>query len=425
MDKSLGNDYVIDIVGLGKSFQRRTMQRGGYSTLKSLLLGFAKSRSAVSCTVPVLRDLTLRVRRGSSMGIIGKNGSGKSTLLKLITGIYKPTVGTVAVRGRVAALIELGAGFHPDFTGRENLYLGGVMHGLSRREIERRFDEIVDFAELKAVIDDPIRTYSSGMFMRLGFSLAVHTDPDLLLIDEVLAVGDAAFVAKCKERISKLRGEGKTFLLVSHDLDAVERWCDEAVWLNQGVVHDRGDPRRVIDHYRQYIESAEEQEIIEAQHRHDDEAAIVSTASESSPSPQRWGSREVEIVSTRLLNEQGEEHALFHTDEGMIIECHYRVHEEVNDLVFGIGIHRNDGLVMHGSNTDIERVSFIPRAPEGVLRYRVKRLGLLDGHFSIDVALHRGDGYPFDYHKGVRQFAVRARYPQVGVLEPEHEWLLG
>lgn len=416
-----GQQYVIDIVNLSKSFQRQATLKGGYSTFKSFLLNFGRSSAAPRAQMKAIADLTVRIRQGASVGIIGRNGSGKSTLLKLITGIYKPTTGKISVSGRVAALIELGAGFHPDFTGRENLYLGGVMHGLSKRQIEERFDEIVDFAELREVIDDPIRTYSSGMFMRLGFSLAVHTDPDLLLVDEVLAVGDAAFVAKCKERITRLRAAGKTLLLVSHDLEAVERWCDEVVWLDHGIVKDRGDPRRVIDHYRQFIEAGEEREIIEAQ-----EDTPAASAAEEKPadstSPQRWGSREVEITQVRLLNSKGEEHALFHSEDALSIEISYVLHEQVGAPVFGIGIHRSDGLMIHGSNTALEEVVVPTLGARGTVRYVIDRLGMLDGQFILDVAVHREDGYPFDYQKSIKTFAVRSPFRQVGVIVPAHSW---
>jgi len=425
-DAARGQHYVIDIVELCKSFQRQATLKGGYSTFKSLLLNFGRRASAGKVQARAISDLTLRIRKGASVGIIGRNGSGKSTLLKLITGIYKPSSGSVTVTGRVAALIELGAGFHPDFTGRENLYLGGVMHGLTRREIDQRFSEIVQFAELEHVIDDPIRTYSSGMFMRLGFSLAIHTDPDLLLIDEVLAVGDAAFVAKCKERITRLRASGKTLLLVSHDLEAVERWCDEVVWLHQGEVMDRGDPRRVIDHYRQFIEAGEEREIVAAQIQEEPAAAKESPERAEVPAasaePQRWGSREIEITQVTLRNYLGEERALFHADESLTIEIHYRFHEAVDEIVFGIGIQRSDGLMIHGSNTLLEQVKLPDLGQEGVVRYRIERLGLLDGQFNLDVAVHREDGYPYDYLKGARSFVVRAPFRQVGVMVPAHEW---
>jgi lipopolysaccharide transport system ATP-binding protein len=419
--------YALDIVGLSKDFVRRTRAggRGGYTTLKSALLSpFRRATPAPRQVTQAIRDLTVRIPQGSSVGLIGRNGSGKSTFLKLITGIYKPTRGSVAVNGRVAALIELGAGFHPDFTGRENLFLGGVMLGLSRREIEARFDTIVRFAELEGVIDDPVRTYSSGMFMRLGFSLAVHTDPDVLIIDEVLAVGDAAFVAKCKDKIAELRRAGKTLILVSHDLDAVERWCDEVVWLHSGEVKDRGEPRRVIDRYRAFLERGEEAEL-EAQ-RSDTpvgERADGSASNATDPfAAGRWGSREIEVTATRLLNQHGESHLLFHTADPIRIEIAYAVREAVGEVVFGIGIHRLDGLAVFGTNTAIERIALPALGASGVVTIDFERLGLLEGTYRLDVAVHRVDGYPYDYHQGALRFSVRSAVNHVGVFEPAHRW---
>ena len=412
--------YALEIVGLSKRFRRLTAAKGGYTTLKSYFLGLFLRRAKTERRVTqAIRDITLRIPRGASVGVIGRNGSGKSTLLKLITGIYKPDSGTVSVHGKVAALIELGAGFHPDFTGRENLYLGGVMHGLTRKQIDQRFAQIVDFAELSEVIDDPVRTYSSGMFMRLGFSLAVHTDPDILLVDEVLAVGDAAFVAKCKERIAELRRAGKTLLLVTHDLEAVERWCDEVLWLEAGQVKDRGDPRRVIDHYRQFVEKGEEQELLDQAQG----GALPHLSAEPAETQRgRWGSREIEILGVRLLGADRSEHRLFHTDQSMSVEFDFVAHTAVEDLVFGVALHRADGLLAFGTNTQLERVKLPALRSRGTVRFEVSRLGLLEGAYSVDVAAHRLDGYPFDYHKGALDFKVRSAYPQVGVYEPEHKW---
>ena len=446
-------DYALDIVHLAKSFRRQTLVRPGYTTIKSALVsstfgrlkrlftgGDSKTVSSEANVTRAIQDLTIRVPQGSSVGIIGRNGSGKSTLLKLITGIYKPDAGHVKIHGRVAALIELGAGFHPDFTGRENLLLGGVMHGLSRAELEKLLPTIIEFAELQDVIDDPVRTYSSGMFMRLGFSLAVHTDPDILIIDEVLAVGDASFISKCKERIAKLRREGKTLLLVSHDLDAVERWCDEAVWLHRGKVADRGNPRRVIDHYREFIEKGEETELKEAALKDAAEQLEVSNVPASGNSdapamsdpglsgytPQRWGSREVEIAKVRLVRADGSEHLLYHPDDALSVEIEYAVrdpeHVSMDDVFFGVGITRSDGLLVHGTNTDLDRAGLVLSAGSGRVSYEIARLGLLDGNYRLDVAVHRKDGYPFDYHQGLTTFAVRWAGKQVGVFLPQSRW---
>lgn len=435
--------YALDIVGLHKSFRRRTLSRGSYTTIKSAALSLFRNRQPAAAEITrAVSNLTLRIPRGASVGVIGRNGSGKSTLLKLITGIYKPDAGTILLNGRVAALIELGAGFHPDFSGRENLMLGGAMHGLSRAEMKARFEEIVRFAELEHVIDDPLRTYSSGMFMRLGFSLAVHTDPDILLVDEVLSVGDAAFVTKCKEKISNLRRAGKTLMLVTHDLEAVRRWCDEALWLDGGKIMDRGDPRRVIDHYLQWLERGEEAGLL-ADARNETEGVPMHSESSSDIDPEengeaseekerggRWGSREVEITAVHLRGESAsgaEERRVFHADDRCVIEIDYILREKLSpgdELVVGISLNRNDGLLVHGTNTDIERIEMpAPLFPRGRVSYRIERLGLLEGSYTLDVAVHRRDGYPYDYHKAVLEFVVRNPLAQLGVCVPPHRWI--
>jgi len=415
-------DYVLDIVNLSKSFERRTRSKGGYTTIKSALLSAlhpSRRHHHPPLVTQAIKDLTMRIPRGSSIGLIGRNGSGKSTFLKLLTGIYKPTSGHVSVRGRVAALIELGAGFHPDFTGRENLILSGIMHGLSREEVLERFDDIVSFAELSDVIDDPVRTFSSGMFMRLGFSVAVHTDPDILLVDEVLAVGDAGFVAKCKDRIGELRKQGRTLILVTHDLDAVERWCDEAIWLDRGDVMDRGSPRRVIDAYRHFIEKGEEEEILSSESAPRDSSQPSTT---SVRAPARWGSREVEILTVEASGSNGSDKRVFHPDDSVRIRLEYRVNAPATDIVFGVGINRSDGLHVFGTNTMIDRVSLPSLGAHGSVECEIERIGILDGAYSIDAAVHRSDGYPFDYHQGALQISVRSDNRTVGVLSPQRFW---
>jgi lipopolysaccharide transport system ATP-binding protein len=413
-------EYAVDIIELTKEFNRRSIGKG-YSSLKSRLAEIFSSNKKIESKAirhRVLDGLTMRIPKGLSMGVIGKNGAGKSTLLKLITGIYKPTSGSISLNGRVAALIELGAGFHPDFSGRENVYLGGVMQGMTREEIRSKFDDIVKFAELEESIDEPVRTYSSGMFMRLGFSLAIHTNPDVLIVDEVLAVGDARFVAKCQDKISELRAQGKTLILVTHDLSAVERWCDEAIWLQGGVVKDRGDPRRVIDSYRQWVENVEENELLV------EDASIQQQVVESADKNdefKRWGSREVEIISVKLLGEHGHEKRVFHPDEPVDIQIQYKLNEKVEDPVFGIGIHRSDGVTIIGTNTDLDRFIVHPNK-QGVISYKIKRIGLLDGSYRLDVATHRQDGYPYDYLHGVIHFACRWSGNQVGVTLPQASW---
>ena len=421
--------HSVDIKNLSKSFERQTVRKG-YTTIKSAFFSLWRKKTQTAANKHlVIKDLTMRVPRGASMGVIGKNGSGKSTLLKLITGIYKPDKGSISLNGRVAALIELGAGFHPDFTGRENVYLGGVMHGLTKKEITARFDDIVAFAELEDVIDDPVRTYSSGMFMRLGFSLAIHTNPEVLIVDEVLAVGDARFVTKCKDKVSELRKEGKTLLLVSHDLEAVERWCDEVVWLHEGVVKDRGDPRRVIDAYRSWVEGTEEEEIIESEHQAINGDTHLSSSPLISDQKRRWGSREIEITNVALHGATASTAGkrVFHSDDQVTLEIHYKINQEtaldVDQIVFGVGIHRHDGVLIYGSNTDIDKIILSQLQKEGVINFQMLPNQLTDARYVIDVACHRKDGYAYDYQKQILEFAVRQRGPaSVGVFVPQISW---
>src|SRR2546427_3981636 len=239
---------AIELSHVSKIYRRYGGKQ--FATLKSALLQRSILRELQpSETFPALTDVSFTVSKGSTYGVIGRNGSGKSTALKLVAGITKPTSGAVTVDGRISALIELGAGFHPEISGRENVFINGIMLGLTKREIHARFDEIVDFAELREFIDAPVKTYSSGMYMRLGFAVAIHVDPDVLLVDEVLAVGDEGFTHKCLDKFAEFRRRGRTILLVTHSLGLVERFCDEAVWLDSGRLRGEGDPRRGVDAY--------------------------------------------------------------------------------------------------------------------------------------------------------------------------------
>jgi len=240
---------AIEVENVSKRFRRQTVQP--YTTLKSVVVDFLlrRTRPAGEGTFQALQDISFKVEQGGTLGIIGRNGSGKSTLLRLLAGIYQPDHGHIRVHGRVGALLDLGAGFHPEFSGRENILINGIVLGLSKREVRQRFEAIVCFAELQEFIDEPLKTYSSGMYMRLGFAVAAFADPDILLIDEFLAVGDEGFQQKCFDKIVEFQRRGKTLILVTHDLSTVERWCDEALWIDEGVIRGRGKPYDVIDLY--------------------------------------------------------------------------------------------------------------------------------------------------------------------------------
>jgi len=266
---------AIEVTHASKVY-RRYSRRRQFATLKSALLSGSLIRDLrPDETFSALEDVSVEVPKGRTLGVIGRNGSGKSTLLKLVAGITKPTTGSVRVSGRISALIELGAGFHPEISGRENVFINGIMLGLSKREISRRFDEIVEFAELRDFIDAPVKTYSSGMYMRLGFAVAIHVDPDVLLVDEVLAVGDEGFTHKCLDKFGEFKRRGKTILLVTHSLGLVERFCDEALWLDAGRKRAIGDPKRVVGAYITDVEQTEEQQLAAGDARAREAAVVV------------------------------------------------------------------------------------------------------------------------------------------------------
>ena len=280
-----GQELAIQVRDVHKVY-RRYGRRKQFATLKSALLSGSVLRDLRPDAVfEALKGVSFDVAKGTTFGIVGRNGSGKSTMLKLIAGIGKPTSGAVRVDGRVSALIELGAGFHPEISGRENVYINGLMLGLSRREIAGRFADIVRFAELEEFIDAPVKTYSSGMYMRLGFAVAINVDPDVLLVDEVLAVGDESFTHKCLDKFAEFRRRGRTVLLVTHSLDLVTRFCDEAVWLDGGVAKAQGDPRRVIDAYLMDVAGTENVQLAA------DDTTANSQPNPESPSTPLGGSR--------------------------------------------------------------------------------------------------------------------------------------
>jgi ABC-type polysaccharide/polyol phosphate transport system ATPase subunit len=405
---------------------RRFLHKHQFRTLKSALVtGSLLSDLAPEETFTALDGVSFEVPKGCTFGVIGENGSGKSTLLKLAAGITRPTRGSLSVDGRISALIELGAGFHPEISGRENVAINGIMLGLTRREVDERFDEIVAFAELQDFIDAPVKTYSSGMYMRLGFAVAIHVDPDVLLIDEVLAVGDEAFTRKCLDKIGEFRRRGKTILLVTHSLGLVERMCDQALWLRHGRVADGGDPKRVVDHYLTYVAGGEDM-LLAREHGAPPAGPAGTEAPQTAPRggyhQGRWGGREIEISRVRLLDDRGKERHVYACGETLTVALDVRAAQPTGDFVFGVGLFSADGLSVYGTNTEIER--FLPRAASGLGRVtlRLEDLRLVEGTYLLDVAVHKRDGTPYDYHRGLYSFRVKSRVKDVGVYRPPHSW---
>ncbi len=437
--------YVIQMSDITKCFKKHS-RRNQFLTLKSTLIrdfwNLKKGRQDETDNEDVfwaLKGLNVNVRKGETIGFIGSNGSGKSTVLKLIAGILKPTSGCIDVKGRLSALIELGAGFHPEISGRENIFINGIMLGLTKSQIRDKFDEIVDFADLRDFIDNPVRTYSSGMFMRLGFAVAVHVNPDILLIDEVLAVGDQTFVHKCLERIFDFKRRGKTIVVVSHDLGAVERLCSRAVWLSHGVQKQEGDSREVIGSYLLSVSKNEEkryaseheqvQHALQKEFDKDRETGVINVAEDkaetnsiNSQTGKRWGNRQVEITRFRILDHDNQERYLFYTDEDVIFEINFKAKQKVQNIVFGVGFFLQDGTWCYGSNTYIERKTLNMGAGEGWVRIHFPKMKFLQNTYLLDVAIHAEDTSPYDYHSRMYRIAFRSSLHDSGIFRPDHSW---
>jgi len=400
--------YAIALDRVSKSY-RLWGRRSQFATLKSALLK-RDVRLSPEATVPAVKEVSFAVDKGEAFGIVGRNGSGKSTLLKLISGILKPTSGRISVNGRIAALIELGAGFHPEITGRENIYINGIMLGLSRREIDARFDRIVDFSGIRDFIDQPVKTYSSGMYVRLGFAVAVHVDPDILLIDEVLSVGDEEFSAKCIAKIQEMKYRGVTLVFVTHQLDQVRNLCDRALWLDHGEAVQIGDPVRVVDAYLQQVA---------APHTAPPEEPAAKPPTDEE---ERFGSGEVILKRVALVDNKGLELVALGAGSAVAIEMDVDVRVPQDDFVFGLGIYHADGTCVYGTNTDLE--GFAPERLEtsGRVRFVMPSLDLVAGQYRVDAAVHTRNGRSFDYRRGVLRFVVGSRVHDTGVYRPKHSW---
>ena len=351
-----------------------------------------------------LRDVSFAVPAGETLGIIGENGSGKSTTLKLLAGILAPDRGSIEINGRVSSLLELGAGFQGEYTGRENIYLYGALLGLRRRQIEERFDDIVAFSELGSMIEYPVKNYSSGMYMRLGFAVAVHLDPDILLIDEVLAVGDAHFQQKCFEYLEGLRAGGRTIVLVSHDLESVRRFCERALWIDHGRIAADGPPEQTIQAY------------LDATARRP-----VHTPGEEYEVP-GFGrlTGEVRITSVRLLGAHGETRSLSPAD-ALTLEIGY-ASEIAGEVGVQVNVFRNDGIHCTDANSAEEGVPLSLRRGSGTVRLNFPRLGLNTGTYDISIGIYDPAGHRFhDFHERRYPFTVRGGH---AVVSLDHTWHL-
>lgn len=343
-------------------------------TLKSSILDIIRSRHNKK-DFWALRGVNFSLNSGETLGIIGPNGAGKSTLLGLIAGALTPTEGRIAVNGTVSTLLELGAGFHPDLTGRENVFLNGSILGLSKREIQRRFNDIVGFAELEAFIDTPVKHYSSGMYVRLGFAVAVEVDPEILLIDEVLAVGDAMFRRKCLRKISEFQKRKKAMLMVSHDLETIKNISDRILLLDEGKIIELGDPADVVEEYLRLGLYRKGELVIK-----------------------EWGSRDIEIERVELCDKDGQEKQRFISGYPMMVKIHYNAKRRIDNPAFGFSIADGEGRLCHGTNTLIEDYKIDCVNGKGVMTVEFSPLTLLQGKYYLSLAIHSRD-HKTHYHR--------------------------
>lgn len=424
---------AVEVADLSKRFR---IYHDRAPSLKERMLFWDRNRAE---DFWALKNINVQIQQGTTVGLIGRNGSGKSTLLKIISRILYPTSGKVDINGKISTLLELGAGFHPDFSGRENIFLNASILGLSHKVIKECMDDIIEFAELGDFIDNPVRNYSSGMYMRLGFSVAVHVEPDILLVDEVMAVGDLAFQKKCLEKIGEFRSSGKTIVFVTHDMSLVQRICDEVIWLENGAIIASGKSKDVVNKYLDLVATREEQRMLRehrqmnAQEQRQEIEPVEAVGvqikdgagqedNSSDQKPRRWGNGMVEISAVKMVSQDGIENYSYECGQSSTIVMHYTVHHEVDDLVFGIGIFRDDGVHCYGTNTDIEHfeIDAIPLA--GKVECKIQNLYLLEGRYFLDVAAHTKEGIPYDYWTKCLEFSVISRKHDAGVTRLEHHW---
>jgi ABC-type polysaccharide/polyol phosphate transport system ATPase subunit len=354
-----------------------------------------------------LRDVSFTIEPGEHVGLIGSNGSGKSTLLKLISRVIRPTTGSITTHGRVAGLLELGTGFHPDLTGRENIFLNASILGISRTEIKRQMDGIIDFADIGPFIDVPVRNYSSGMVVRLGFAITTALEPEVLLIDEVLAVGDQNFQRKCIARLEDLQTQGVTLLLVSHGLGQIRELCDRTIWISQGVMKADGDTDLVSGEYSN------------AQLATEKKLTVVET------NQNRFGTRQAEITRVEMLRADGTTPLFFTAGETFRLRLHYRTHERIEWPTFGLAFYRRDGAHVNGPNSVKDGYEIPCLDGTGSVEYVIEHLPLNPGRYELTVAIYNYDStVAIDHHHRLYPFEVRSRtdWNEEGVVHIPAQW---
>lgn len=430
---------VVQLTNVSKRF---SLQRGSHRSWQELFTRLLRPQKTEAAFFWPLRDVSLTVNAGECLGIIGANGAGKSTLLKLVAGVLTPTAGAVAVAGRVSALLELGAGFHPELSGRENIFLNGSILGLSRAEIKRKMDAIIDFAEIAHFIDMPVKHYSSGMYVRLGFAIAVHATPDILLMDEVLAVGDRSFQAKCMEKIADLRRSGVTILWASHDLSQVQDFCTRAVWIDDSRVIMDDVPSASVAAYLRSTYRSDDARLTEANQArvellHGEVASLITEKSQlaegSEPEDRsqhdhqrHYGNGKIRIVDVVMLDANDNAGWVFQANERVRVRISYVTEARFENPVFSVLVHRDDGLYVTSSNT-FQAGGLSSIDGPGCVEVEFPSIELARGSYLLSVGAYCKPDPPLwsdpaDFHDRLFRFRIESDRQFHGVVAPRTSW---
>ncbi len=379
-----------------------------------------------------LKDVSFEIKKGSTVGLIGQNGSGKSTMLKIINRTMFPDAGRVSIEGKVASLIELGAGFHPELSGRENIYTNATIFGITKEEIEKRIPDIIRFSELEEFIDNPIRTYSSGMYARLAFAVAIHVDADILLVDEILGVGDLNFQAKCANKIYDMKKQGTTILVVTHDMGTIDRLCDYGIWLDHGEKLDEGEPRYIQNRYLEFMAGEQDtrKKLEEDAQSKPEEKADAANADRIALDQithlgEHFGTGDMLITAVEVLDEKGIDKRSFQSGENVRVVVSYRTQADVEQLRVNIGleIRSKNGVYVYGINTRRDGSEGLPVKESGTIEIELSKLPLAEGTYTIGVALgNQEESVSYDHYDKLAEIKIFSANAAMGVVDLKHRF---
>ena len=396
------SEYAIDIQHITKTYN---MYKKPSDRFKEALSPTKKSYHDLFYA---LDDVTMQIKKGEMIGFVGENGSGKSTMLKIITGVLTPTSGSMVINGKISALLELGSGFNPEYSGYENIFLNGMVLGFSREEMEERVQDVIDFADIGDHLYQPVKTYSSGMFVRLAFAVAINVDPDILIVDEALAVGDLEFQLKCMEKFTEIKNSGKTILFVSHDVNSIRRFCDRTFWLQHGKVVEYGDTMDVTTNYENFLKKKSIKTV-------DREA----TMKDETPTPDI-----IEVDHAELLNADYEPLEMVTQDEKVIVKIEYTVkNDQIKKPVCGVAIRTVDNHYVCGLNTLLDGVQIPWKKGRNVFYLEYEKMSLLTGEYYFDIAFFEEHAtVPLVYKKKYVTMFITGRYAGEGIVILDHKW---